>query len=185
MSELESYRVMIDAASSNLERVIDSVPEDVFGKRPAPDANPISFVYFHVLRHWDRDVNMHILAQDANADAWHRDGFGDLMGYTPDGKGTNGLGSGYGYTAAEVDEVPANKAALMSYHRTLKADTDAALASLDDQTVRGERMLPQGGTISIAGRLQHLIAHTFVHVGDIEYIKGLVGAPAADVPTLD
>jgi hypothetical protein len=175
---------MIDAASNDLESVIESIPEQVFGTRPAPGANPVSFVYFHVLRHWDRDINMHVRGLDANADAWHRENFSDLMGYSPEGKGTNGMGTGYGYSAEDVDEIPPNKTVLMQYHRVLKADTDNALDALSDDSVGGKRVLPSGATITIAGRLRHLIAHTFVHIGDIEYIKGLIGAPASDVPNV-
>jgi hypothetical protein len=184
MSELQAYRTMIDAASSDLRNVIESIPEQVFGTRPASDANPANFVFFHVLRHWDRDINMHIRGQDATADAWHRHDLTDITGYNPEGKGFNGMGTGYGYTSTEVDEVPANKGALMQYHRILKAETDQVLDSLDGENIHTERVLPSGATITAASRLRHLIAHTFVHVGDIEYIKGLVGAPASDVPNV-
>ena len=184
MSELQAYRTMIDAASSDLRNVIESIPEQVFGTRPAPDANPANFVFFHVLRHWDRDVNIHIRGQDATADAWHRHGLTDATGYSPDGTGANGMGTGYGYTAAEVDEVPSNKGALLQYHRILKEETDQVLDTLDDETIHSERVLASGATIIVAGRLRHMIAHTFLHIGDIEYIKGLIGAPACDVPNV-
>jgi hypothetical protein len=184
MSELQAYRTMIDAASSELKKVIEVVPEQMFGARPEPDANPASFVYFHVLRHWDRDINMHVRGQEATTDAWHRHGLTDTTGYSPDGKGYNGMGTGYGYSAADVDEVPPNKDALMQYHRILKEETDQVLDTLDDDSIHVERVLAAGATITPAARFRHLIAHTFVHIGDIEYIKGLVGAPASDVPNV-
>jgi hypothetical protein len=186
MSELQSYRTMIGYASADLEEAVSLIPAEVFGKRPAPGANPASFVYFHVLRHWDRDINVRILGQMPDADAWHREGFTGLTGYDPKGKGasTLGMGTGYGYSDSEVDEVPANKDAFMRYQRVLKAETDRLLDSLDDQSVRGERILPSGAKITTAGRFQHLIAHTYLHIGDIEYIKGLVGAPSCDVPNI-
>ena len=184
MSELESYRTMIGFATADLEEVVTTIPDDVFGMRPVPGANPASFVYFHVLRHWDRDITVRIQGTDPAQDAWHRGGFTEITGYNPDGKGDPGIGTGYGYSQAEVDEVTADKASLLHYHRTLKDQTDALLSSLDDASLRIPRPSPSASTLTTAGRLQHLIAHTYLHIGDIEYIKGLIGAPSCDVPNI-
>lgn len=184
MSELQSYRTMIQFANNDLEEAVSTVNDDRFGKRPTPDANPVNFVYFHVLRHWDRDINVRIQGQDPSQDAWHRGGFTGLTGYNPDGKGDPNIGTGYGYSQPEVDEVTTDKAALLRYHQTLWLETDALLSSLDEESLNVERTSPSGSTLTTAGRLQHLIAHTYVHVGDIEYIKGLVGAPPCDVPNI-
>ena len=184
MSELQSYRTMIQFATNDLEEAISTVGNGQFGTRPNPNANPVNFVYFHVLRHWDRDINVRIQGQDPSQDAWHRGGFSELTGYNPDGKGDPNLGTGYGYSQAEVNEVTADKSALTRYQQMLREETDALLTSQDEESLRVERASPSGGTLTTAGRLQHLIAHTYVHVGDIEYIKGLVGAPACDVPNI-
>ena len=184
MSELQSYRTMIQFATNDLEETISTVGDEQFGARPNPAANPVNFVYFHVLRHWDRDINVRIQGQDPGQDTWHRGGFSELTGYNPDGKGDPDIGTGYGYSQVEVDEVTADKAALMRYHQMLRDETNTLLESLDEESLRVERASPSGSTLTTAGRLQHLIAHTYVHVGDIEYIKGLVGAPACDVPNI-
>lgn len=184
MSELESYRTMIQFANNDLREAVSTVNDARFGERPIPDANPVNFVYFHVLRHWDRDINVRIQGQDPGKDAWHRGGFTEITGYNPDGKGDPGIGTGYGYSQTEVDEVTTDKAALLRYQRTLWEETDALLTSLDEESLRVERTSPSGSTLTTAGRFQHLIAHTYLHVGDIEYIKGLVGAPGCDVPNI-
>lgn len=184
MSELQSYRTMIQFATNDLAEAISTVSDGQFGTRPNPDANPVNFVYFHVLRHWDRDIDVRIQGQDPGQDAWHRGGFSELSGYNPDGKGELGIGTGYGYSQAEVDEVTTDKAALTRYHQMLRGETDTLLGSLDEKSLSVERTSPSGSTLTTAGRFQHLIAHTYVHVGDIEYIKGLVGAPACDVPNI-
>lgn len=175
---------MIQYATSDLEEAVLVVTAEQFGKRPAPGANPVNFIYFHVLRHWDRDINVRIQGHDPNQDAWHRGGFSELSGYNPDGKGHENLGTGYGYSQAEVDEVTTDKAALSRYQQMLAVETDALLKTMDDDRLRVERTSPSGSTKTAAGWLQHLIAHTYVHVGDIEYIKGLIGAPPCDVPNI-
>lgn len=182
MSELQGYRTMIQYAANDLEEAVSTVGDEQFGKRSTPGANPVNFVYFHVLRHWDRDINVRIQGQDPSQDAWHRGGFSELTGYNPDGKGD--IGTGYGYSQAEVDEVTTDKAALLRYHQMLRQETDALLDSLDEESLRIERPSPSGSTLTTAGRLQHLIAHTYLHIGDIEYIKGLVGAPPSDLPNI-
>jgi hypothetical protein len=184
MSELQSYRTMIEFANNDLKEAVSTVGDEQFGKRPTPEANPVNFVYFHVLRHWDRDINVRIQRQDPAQDAWHRGGFSELSGYNPDGKGNPDIGTGYGYSQAEVDEVTTDKAALSRYQQMLWDETDALLDSLDEDSLRIERPSPSGSTLTTAGRLQHLIAHTYLHIGDIEYIKGLVGAPPCDLPNI-
>jgi hypothetical protein len=182
MSETQAYRTMIDYASNDLMTTIETVPDELFVKRPAPDANPVGFIYFHVLRHWDRDINVRIQGQPVENDLWHRAGFTEISGYDPDGKGL--YGSGYGYSQDEVDGMTAGKDALVQYHRALFDETHRLLDSLTGADLMIERPSPSGSRLTTAGRLQHLIAHTYVHVGDIEYAKGLIGAPPGDVPAI-
>jgi hypothetical protein len=175
---------MIEYAHNDLWASISTVDDAAFARRPTPEGNPINFNYFHVLRHWDRDLNVRILAKDPQQDAWHRAGFAAKSGYDPMGKGFNGMGTGYGYTAADVDSVTASRAALMEYQQMLMEETQALLDSLDEADLTVERPSPSGSALTTAGRLQHLITHTYIHVGDIEYIKGLLGVPNVDVPNI-
>lgn len=184
MSEIQAYRTMIEYAHTDLRTVISLMDDEAFTRRPTPDANPVNFIYFHVLRHWDRDINIRILAMDPEEDAWHRGGFSERTGYHPLGKGTSGIGTGYGYTAGEVDEVTGDRGALMAYQEMLMAETTVLLDSLDEASLTTPRPSPSGSVLTTAGRLQHLIAHTYVHVGDIEYAKGLLGSQPADVPNI-
>jgi hypothetical protein len=182
MSEIQAYRTLIEYASNDLLAAIETVPDDLFSKRPVPGANPVSFIYFHVLRHWDRDINVRIQAQDPMNDLWHRAGFTGISGYNPDGVGS--IGTGYGYSQQDVDEMSAGKDALVQYQRVLIDETHALLDSLKESDLPIERPSPSGSRLTTAGRLQHLIAHTYAHVGDIEYVKGLIGAPTCDLPAI-
>lgn len=184
MSELQSYRSMIEFSHNDLWASISTVDDAAFTRRPTPTGNPISFIYFHVLRHWDRDLNVRILGSESEQDAWHRGDFAAKSGYDPMGKGFNGMGTGYGYTAEDVDGVTASRAALMEYQQMLMKETLALVDSLDDAGLPVERPSPSGAVLTTAGRLQHLITHTYIHVGDIEYIKGLLGVPNVDVPNI-
>ena len=184
MSELQSYRTMVEFAHNDLWASISTVDDVAFSQRPTSTGNPINFTYFHVLRHWDRDINVRILARDPEQDTWHRGDFAAKSGYDPMGKGFNGMGTGYGYTAEDVDGVTATRTALMDYQRMLHKETLALLDTLDESDLTIERPSPSGSVLTTAGRLQHLITHTYIHVGDIEYIKGLLGTPNVDVPNI-
>ena len=144
----------------------------------------MNFIYFHVLRHWDRDISVYCRQQSAAEDAWHRHGLSEALGYDPLGKGTLGIGTGFGYSDADVDELPLDTEGLGRYHQILVEETDELLAALDDQKLV-EQMQLDDRTFTPGQRLRHLIAHNYLHVGDIEYAKGLLGAPAGDFPTLE
>ncbi len=183
MTELSAYGHMIDGASGNLRDAVAVVSADDFGKRPAPGANPVHFIYFHVLRHWDRDINVYCKQEPPAQDAWHRHGLSEALDYEPLDIGTDGIGTGYGYSAEEVDGLPLDAEGLGRYHDILLEETHAYLASLDTATFDDPKEF-EGRSYTIGQRLRHLVAHTYLHLGDIEYAKGLLGAPAGDFPTL-
>jgi hypothetical protein len=183
MTELSAYKHMIDGASSNLRDAIASIADEDFDKRPVSNANPVSFIYFHVLRHWDRDINIYCKMEYPERDAWHRHGLSEAFGYEPLGRGTEGIGTGYGYSDAEVDALPLDAAGLRRYHEILIAETESFLAGLDPATLDDAKDY-EGRRFTTGQRLRHLVAHTYLHLGDIEYAKGLLGAPAGDFPTL-
>lgn len=184
MDEVEIYRRMMERASSDLRTAVAGVTGDAYGARPTDDANSVNFIYFHVLRHWDYDINYICRRQEADADAWHRHEIGGLMGYHPLGLGKRGLGTGYGYTSEEVAGVPVNKDALNRYHDVMELEMAEFLEDIDPVTLDAPMTEPDGRQSTLGLRIRHLIAHTFFHVGDIEYVKGLVGAPPADLPTM-
>jgi hypothetical protein len=181
MNEIEIYRTMIGQADSLLTNTVEGIDEANFGTRPGAHMNPASFIYFHVLRHWDRDVNVLSRSQAPDSDLWHRAGIGDSLGYHPLGTGLRGLGTGIGYSDAEVDAVPADRAGLARYQQLLREETLAYLDELDESEIHDEmtsEYLP-GVTYDVAARLQHLVVHTAHHTGDISYVKGALGQPDA------
>lgn len=184
MCQLDVYRAMVQNAADNLEESVSEFDAERFGERPVPGANSASFIYFHVLRHWDRDINAHILGQARDEDAWHRHGFSELTGYEPIGKGYSGTGAGFGYSEAEVDETPTDKDALVRYHKLLAKESVILLDSLDDSTLNEPRTSSDGRIVTPANRFQHMVAHTYLHIGDIEYVKGLLGLSASDLPSI-
>ena len=177
MSELAVLRRMIDSTYSLLASTVEGATERQFSERPGPGLNPAGFLYFHVLRHWDRDVNILCRGQALESDAWHRGGFGDELDYHPLGLGLRGLGTGIGYTDAEVDAVPTNLEILNRYQQMLYAETIDYMDGLDDNRINEEIENPFApvNPFTISARLQHLVTHTNYHTGDIAYAMGAFG----------
>ena len=179
LNEFIVYRQMIGQVSEFLRRTVDEFEETEFGWRPGPSLNPACFIYFHVLRHWERDINWVCKGQGPGSDLWARAGIGEQMGYDPLGSGWRGVGTGYGYSDSEVDAVPANREALNRYHDLLREETWAFIDTLDGHDVDAEldcqHFPPQGVRYSIRERLQHLVLHTGRHTGDTAYVRGMIG----------
>lgn len=174
---------MTAGASKSLWMATEGIDDAMFNARPQPGANSVNFVYFHVLRHWVQDINRYCRGQIAEEDAWHRYELSKAMGYEPLGKGTDGIGTGYGYSAAEVNQLPDKPEVLHRYHRILEEETAEFLTGLDPATLDAAGNM-DGNDFTVGRQLRHLIAHTFLHIGDIEYAKGLLNAEPADLPSI-
>jgi hypothetical protein len=185
LNEAVAYREMIQAASDAIWARVEGVPADKLHARPAPGANPVGWNYWHALRVWDLDINWMIKGQNPAEDAWHRGDFTTKSGYNPDGKGLRATGIGLGYSDADVDElavIPLE--VLKEYQDMLLAETLAYLDAADDDELRRSipTLNPPGQTTSVATRLQHLVTHTWNHIGELSYAKGLLGMTDATYP---
>jgi hypothetical protein len=176
LSEVEIYLTQIRSASEFLTKQVEEVPEEILYERPGPSLNTVGWNYFHILRVWDADLNWLAKGQDPLEDAWHRGGFTEKADYNPDGKGGRGAGLGFGYTDAEVDElqvIPVST--LHDYHERLLSETDEYLTSSDDAEMQREMETPFGSSDTPAGRMQHTIGHSWNHIGELRFIKGMHG----------
>jgi hypothetical protein len=175
------YLQQIETMSEFLDTVLSEIDDERFSLRPAPERNPVGFVYFHLLRVWDLDLNILCKGQPAESDAWHRGGYSDAMGYSPDGKGGRGAGNGFGYSDQEVDEVPYRKDVLGRYHHQLLDETRAYLQSATDAELERTIMLRDQPTTTGA-RMQHTAAHSWNHIGEIRMTRTMLGFPDPTTP---
>lgn len=182
MNEAQVYQEQIDTLVTALKTEIDGTDSSHLYARSGPSVNTPGFLYWHTLRIWDWDVNALIGGKGPDQDAWHAGGFSEKSGYNPDGKGHERLpGTGLAYSDAEVDEVGAIPLEVLNEYRDqLVADTNAYLASGAD--LRTEIHLGDRPSTTPAARLQHLIGHSYSHLGDIRFSKGLLGQTDATYP---
>jgi hypothetical protein len=139
--------------------------------------NTPGFLYWHILRIWDLDLNHMAKQQSPDQDLWHRGDYSGKSGYNPDGIGMQRLpGMGLGYSDAEVDAVSAVPLDILhDYHDALVNETREYLSASSDDDLRAEINLPGRAPLTGAQRMQHLIGHSYGHLGDIRFAKGLLG----------
>ena len=169
------YLQQIGDMSTMLTNVVSEVSDAQLQERPGPTLNPAGFIYYHLLRVWDYDLNMLILGRPGEQDAWHRGGLSANAAYEPIGKGGGGRGLGFGYTDAEVDEVRYG-AGWRAYQALLLAETKAYLETATAAEL-GREFAAAGPTptSSPALRLQHTVAHSWNHIGEIRMTKSMIG----------
>lgn len=170
--------------SNMLDRQIDDVPDSLLHKRPGRSQNPVGWNYWHLLRIWDLDLNWYINGQEPGEDAWHRGNFTEKSGYDPVGKGLRGSGLGVGYSDAEVDEVQMSKDVLQEYQRQLLDETVKYLGSASQDELHRELSSPLNPeqTSCCAERMQHIVSHSWNHIGELRYAKGMLGHVDATYP---
>jgi hypothetical protein len=185
MQESQIYREQITTLSEQIKAEFAGMDTDLLYKRPGPSVNNAGFLYWHILRIWDLDLNHIAKGEEPSSDAWNRGGYAARSDYDPTYKGLDRLpGMGLGYSDAEVDEVNVPLNELTAYHDQLISETNEYLESASDELLRAEIPMPSrpGAPASAAQRFQHLIGHSYGHVGDIRFIKGLLGYTDATYP---
>lgn len=184
MREADIYAEQVRALSAYLDTQLADVPDGLLHERPGPSLNTVGWNYWHLLRIWDLDVNRLALGQKPQEDAWHRGGYTAKTGYNPDDKGRNGSGLGVGYTDAEVDELTMSMSSLKEYQQQLLDETLAYLNGADDAELRRSFPSPlrPDTSTSPGERMQHLVAHSYNHAGELRYAKGMLGMHDATYP---
>ncbi len=174
MALRDSYLEQINTMSSFLANVVADIDADTLPKRPGATLNPLGFIYFHLLRVWDLDLNILIFGRPGSDDSWHRGGYSEAMGYSPDGKGGNRMGVGFGYSDQEVDEVPYRLELLQQYQQQLLNETCAYLTDAnDDELNRTIKVRDEDSTPEL--RIQHTLGHSWNHIGEIRMTKSMLG----------
>ena len=184
MDAQEAYISQIRMMTDEINAMFDDVPDDLLHKRPGPGLNPIGWNFWHLLRIWDRWLNVSIGGRDASEDTWHRGNFAEKSGYNPDGKGAGGLGSGMGYSDAEVDEVQIPLLIIQEYQRQLQDETEAYLRQADDAELN-RPIDSHLGEVPLHIAIEQSIRNGWMHYGEMRYAKGMLGRPDATYPGRD
>ncbi|MBI4498032.1 MAG: DinB family protein [Chloroflexi bacterium] len=160
---------------------MDDLDEGQLRWRPAPQANHVGFLAWHALRIWDLNLGrMRGVSQDE--EVWHTAGLRGQTGYDPRGVGTRGLGVGTGFTTTMVDRVPVGKDAISAYLEALHRATVAHLEGLTPADLERTTTNAAGATVTGVQLVEGILRHTYQHLGEADYVRGLLGIPDPTFP---
>ena len=144
---------------------LDGLTSDELAWQPAPDANSIGWILWHMVR--VEDMWIHFFAQ-FQTELWETEGWHEKFGLpTRD--------NGFGHTAEQVNNFPSiDLAQFLEYRASVRASTLVYLNTLspdDMETVPRERR-PE---MSLGAMFRQIIGEMYQHVGHIAYLRGLQG----------
>ena len=144
------------------EAVSDLTPAEL-AWRAGPEANPIGWILWHMLRVEDMWLQFFI---QRKPEIWERDGWNDKFGLpTRD--------NGFGHTLEQVAEFPAlDRDELVRYGDAVRRETLEYLKGLspDDFNVVPREQRPE---MSVGAIFRQVVGELFQHQGHISYLKGL------------
>ncbi len=166
---MELNEFVADALDKEREFLLEAVQDltaEEMGWRAGPEANPIGWILWHMLRVEDMWFQFFIQRQ---TEIWERDGWNEKFGLpTRD--------NGFGHTQEQVSQFPAlDLAQLLNYGKAVRAATLEYLKTLtdDDYPVVPREQRPE---MSIGAICRQIIGEVYQHVGHIAYLKGLLRA---------
>lgn len=168
MSDVAERDLLVDAFTRVRELVVeltDGLTGEVAGFRPAPDANSIGWLLWHLSRVQDD----HVAALAGVSQAWTdwRERFGLPF---------SDWATGYGQDAEEVGELRVSGELLAAYHADVHRLTLDYLTGIDadelDRVVDAEWDPP----VTASVRLVSVLGDTLQHLGQAAYVRGLAGS---------
>jgi hypothetical protein len=145
--------------------VVDGLSPHELAHRVAPRANTIAWLVWHLTRVQDDH-----LADAAGADQiWTSAGWQKRFGLPFSPRAT-----GYGQSSEEVGEVRVSAELLVGYAEAVTATTQKFVDGLDDKDL--ERIVDDSWDppVTLGVRLISVIADDLKHLGQAEYVRGLI-----------
>ena len=151
-----------------MEAVHGLTPQEL-GWRAGPEANPINWILWHMIRVEDMWIQFFIQNQP---ELWERDGWHQKFGLpTRD--------NGFDHTAEQVANFPVlDLQELLSYGDAVRAATLNYLEGLgpDDYNMVPRERRPE---MSVGAIFRQIVGEFYQHQGHISYLKGLMRSGAA------
>jgi hypothetical protein len=144
---------------------VDGLTDDQLAARPAPDANSIGWLVWHLARVQDD----HVADVAGTEQVWTAEDFVTRFDLPFDTGAT-----GYGMTSEEVGHVRVGAELLADYLRAVHAATTSYLARLgpeDLDRIVDERWNPP---VTLGARLVSVLNDDAQHAGQASYVRGLV-----------
>ena len=168
---MQSRDVLTHAFSQvaeTLERSLDGLTADRLSARVGPEANPIGWLAWHLLRVQDD----HVADVAGSEQVWTAQGFATRFALPVDDAAI-----GYGMSAGEVATVRVeDPALLLEYGTAVHARTAEFLAGLSDDDLDRVVDTRWDPPVTLGVRLVSVLSDDLQHLGQLGYVRGLLGA---------
>lgn len=145
---------------------VDGLSPEQLRWAPAPGANPIGWLIWHLTRNEDD----HVAEVMGVEQIWVRDGWAPRFGLAPDT-----LETGYGHTAEQVAAVrPESAQVLIDYFAAVHARTREFLTGLTDEDLDRVVDTRWDPPVTLGVRLVSVVNDDDQHVGQAAYVRGLL-----------
>jgi uncharacterized damage-inducible protein DinB len=146
---------------------VDGLTPEQLRWAPAPGANPIGWLVWHLTR-----VQDHHLADVMGEDqVWVTGDWAKRFGLAPDPDNT-----GYGHSDTEVATLrPESAEALVAYHEAVAERSVAFLAGLGPADLDRVVDEPWDPPVTLGVRLVSVAVDDLQHAGQAAYVRGLIG----------
>ncbi len=148
-------------------RVLADLDDEALAARPAPDANTIGWLVWHLLRVQDD----HVADVAGTEQVWMSQGYAARAGLPFDDGAT-----GYGQSVEEVGQVRVDAGFVGEYADAVTEATLAYLATIGPDDL--DRVVDESWDppVTLAVRLVSVIGDDLQHLGQAAYAKGLLAA---------
>lgn len=171
---LDLIKARVKMVHEQAVTLAESLTADQLAWRPAPRAHSIAWTLWHMARSSDR-LGVELAGAAGKTEIWVRDGLAKRWGFGAEVVGTNGVGTSVSDDVAAT-LAPPSRDALLDYARRAFAAEEASANALDAGALDREydSALLEGRR-TIGNSLLVCLTHLNRHLGELEYIKGLLG----------
>jgi hypothetical protein len=173
MKVLDIYSAQLQNAHDHIAQVLQGLNSEQLNYRPNDYQHGIGFAAWHALRTWDGYYSL----ITRSAPVYESGNWLERFGFDTRGKGAGGAGTGTGFTAQDVAAMNLSIEPLRDFLETVTSGTLQSLARINDDVLFDDAVVPWWNppTTTFGRVLTHIVAHTFMHIGEAEYVRGLIG----------
>ncbi len=150
----------------DLKGTLDGLDEYELHWRPTLESNSIAWIVWHMARTEDYWINTRLSEREA---VWVSEGWRERVGVYVEG-------TGYAQTLDDLRAMPELDVGLvMEYYEAVRKRTGEYFED-EVEEVELDRVIGMMGTdpITVAGALGHLLAEVAEHLGQVDYIRGMI-----------
>jgi hypothetical protein len=168
---------LLQSQFETIKRQLPAVMEDLTREqlcwRPSPQVNSIGFLVWHILRTWD-GYNALLYNQE---EIYEEEGWAQRFGFDTTGRGVEGSGMGTGFTPDDVAIIDPKPELLLEYMDVLFKQTRTYLSGASEESLAEPFRVPWWpNEVPVARVNSHIIGHSYFHLGEAQYARGLMEA---------